>query len=304
MAHGAKTSCGCVSSFRDEGGGDTNNQCHTFTGGVSPNDRRRLRSPAIVLVLWDEFFTNKPKAATFSQQLVNDLVAGPFMNGLVQYGIGDGSITGTITLDTKQHPAPGTWDANSGDDATQVSSWVKDGTLTPAPAQDEADLLFLILLPTTTALTNGTNSDGSPNTNICGWHGHQKFNGSSVNDDLFWAVIRTDKADTSSEQNFVNSVAFCVGHELAEAFTDRDGNGFTASNGCEIGDICENQAFFSYRGWSVEQYWSNWDSLCINGDQPISIKKFLALVNIDGKQGLRQLDVPIINRSSLAAAAP
>jgi hypothetical protein len=271
---------------------------------VAPNDRRRLRSPAVVLVLWDEFFINQPKAATFSQQLVNDLVAGPFMNGLVQYGIGDGSIVGTISLDTKQNPAPSTWDVNSGDDATQVSNWVKDGTLSPTPAQDEANLLFLILLPITTALTNGTNSDGSPNTNICGWHHHQKFNASSTNDDLFWAVIRTDQADTSNEQNFVNKVAFCVGHELVEAFTDRDGDGFTASNGCEIGDICETKAFFTYRGWSVEQYWSNWDSVCINGDQPISLRRFLGAVNVDGQQGLRQLKMPIIDRKSMAAAVP
>jgi hypothetical protein len=307
MSQRAKAPCGCVSRLRVESaGGDTNSNCHSFTGGLQPNDRRRLRNPAVVLVLWDNFFATNPKAVTVAQQLVTDLVRGPFMNGLVQYGIGDGSLAGTIPLDTGNHPAPATWDSGADDDKNQVSQWLKDNanTLSPKPAQDEASLIFLILLPTSTALTNGKNSDGSPNTNICGWHKHQKFNSSSANDDLFWAIIRTDGADGSSAQNFVNSVAFCVGHELAEAFTDRDGGGFVGSNGCEIGDICETKTFFNYRGWNMEQYWSNWDSNCIHGDQPISMKKYLGLIGVDGRQGLRQLKLSTINRNSLAGAVP
>jgi hypothetical protein len=91
---------------------------------------------------------------------------------------------------------------------------------------------------------------------------------------------------------------------LAEAFTDRDEDGFKASNGCEIGDLCETKAFFGYRGWNVEQYWSNWDAVCIKGDSPISMSKYCGLLNVDARNGLKQLNAPVINRSSLAARVP
>jgi hypothetical protein len=120
----------------------------------------------------------------------------------------------------------------------------------------------VILLPSTLALTNGTNSDGTPNTNVCGWHHNRKFNDASSADDLFWCVVRTDGADKSSAKNFVNSVAFCLSHEAAEALTNRDGQGWHGDT-CEIGDLCEQASdsgpiiTYSYRGWNVEKYWSN-----------------------------------------------
>jgi hypothetical protein len=305
MRSQSKAPCGCVSRLRTTSvGGDTNGGCHDFTGGLNPNSRRRLRRPSIVLVLWDQFFITKPNAVTFANLLMNDLIRGPFMNGLVQYGISDGAVLSTIVLDTVTHPAPATWDSGANDDGDQVVSWLNDGTLSPKPAKNEAALLFFLLLPTTTQLTNGKNDDGTPNTNVCGWHKHRKFNGSSDNDDLFWGVIRTDGADTTSERKFVNSVAFCAGHELAEAFTDRDGQGFLASNGCEIGDICETKTFFNYRGWNVEQYWSNWDSACIAGNEPISLIKFLRLMKLDPTKGVRALHTSVIDRNFMGSAAP
>jgi hypothetical protein len=305
MPQEKKKPCGCgVSRLRaDALTGDTNSICHDFTGGLQPNDRRRLRRPSIVLVLWDNFFASAKAQAT-AKQLITDLVQGPFMNALVQYGIGDGVLANTIVLDTTTHPAPGNWDNGSEDDKNQVLQWVNDGTISPKPVVDESSLVFFFFLPTTTTITNGKNNDGSPNTNICGWHKSQKFNGNSQNNDLFWGLVRTDGADKSSELNFVNSVAFCVGHELAEAFTDRDGGGFVASNGCEIGDLCETKAFFNYRGWNVEQVWSNWNSSCVRGDGPISLKQFLAAMNVDPKTGVRQLKLSELSRNTMAAALP
>jgi hypothetical protein len=169
-------------------------------------------------------------------------------------------------LDTDTHPAPDTWDVGANSDVNQVVSWLKDGTLSPKPRKNEGSLLFLLFLPRTTKLTNGKNNDGTPNTNLCGWHKHLKFNDSSDKDDLFWGLVRTDGANTTPAKVFVNSVAPCLGHELAEAVTDRDEEGFLTSNGCEIGDLCETKSFFTYPTWTVEQYWSNWDSACINGN--------------------------------------
>src|SRR5436305_255358 len=69
---------------------------------------------------------------------------------------------------------------------------------------------------------------------------------------------RTTGAPQTSGDAFVKSVSYCVSHEIGEALTNRDGGGyFRSSDGCEIGDLCEQNGNFNYRGWDVEQYWSN-----------------------------------------------
>jgi hypothetical protein len=248
----------------------------------------------VVLVLWDHYYTTNSDAVTAAKQLITDLVSGPFINGLTQYGIHRGSLINTIVIDTNnspspKNPAPKVWDIGDGNDATQVLAWINNGTLSPQPqSSPQGVLLYFIFMPTATQLTAGKNSDGTPNTNVCGWH-HSGNLSDPNSTPVFWAVVRTDQAPQTKGQAFVSQFAYCVGHELAEALTDpKGGSGFGASNGCEIGDICELHTF-TYRGWSIEQYWSNWDAACINGDQPVSVRKFLAAIGYSGSNGLRGL---------------
>src|SRR5262249_53571732 len=136
-----------------------------------------------------------------------------------------------------------------------------------------------------------------------------QYNTTSTDYDLFWVVINTysdiNNVDSSSAFAFANYLAF-ISHELCKAFTNR-GNGFITSNGCEISDICERRGpdivsggnTFSccishtyevdssiwrsnpdpsfpgpgkreFGGVGVEQYWSNWNNRCRDGDEPIS----------------------------------
>ena len=284
-------SCGSVSSLLEQDGG-TNASCHGFTGGVAPGGEILLPQARVILILWDHYFVTHAEAVADAKQLMMDLVSGRFVNGLTQYGIHRGTLVNTIVIDTNTTPAPTTWDVNDGNDAKQIVAWINDGIVSPQPSVPRGQFipseLYFIFMPSTTQLTAGKNSDGTPNTNVCGWHN----SGNLANDastPVFWALVRTDQAPRTSELAFVSSVAFCVGHELAEALTDgHPGLGFTASNGCEIGDICElNQ--FTYRGWSIEQYWSNWDATCVNGDNPVSLRKFLRSISYNASSGLRGL---------------
>jgi hypothetical protein len=263
--------------------------------------------------LWEDFFVNTGGAAAKATQCVSDLVAGSFVNSLVQYGVDRGSVVTTVTISsTTAKPNKSTWDSGGSDDGDQLVAWLKqnNGPITVTPAINETQLLYVILLPTTLALTNGTNSDGTPNTNVCGWHNHRKFNDASSADDLFWCVMRTDGADKSSAKNFVNSVAYCVSHEMAEAVTNRDGQGWhgdDSSSSCEIGDLCEQISdtgpliTYFYRGWSVEKYWSNWDKACIQGEEPVSLRAFLNAIGFDTARPLSQLGTPVINLSFIAS---
>jgi hypothetical protein len=51
-------------------------------------------------------------------------------------------------------------------------------------------------------------------------------------------------------------------HEMAESFTDRNGNGYKAPNGCEIGDVCESEGADRFGHWRIERYWSDADQVC------------------------------------------
>lgn len=302
--------CGGVSSIRP-GLGGTNSGCHGNTGGVTAHQKHIITAPQIVLVLWDDFFVNTAGAPAMATQLMTDLVTGPFMNGLVQYGVDRGFVVATTPISsTVNRPNKTTWDSSGYDDGDQLVAWLDSGTITLKPSINETHLLYVIFLPTTLALTNGTNPDGTPNANVCGWHKHRKFNGSSGADDLFWCVVRTDSAPTSSPSAFVSSIAFCAGHETAEALSNRDDQGWHGddNNGCEIGDLCEQQGTtFRYQArstgtpWNVEKYWSDWDNACILGNQPVSVLAFLKAIGFDRNQPLSRLDTPVISLSYMAS---
>jgi hypothetical protein len=274
--------------------GGVNGRCHTYISGVKANQKRILGNPRVVLIFWGHNYVTNSNDVTAGVQLISDLVTGPFMNGLVQYGVDRGSVAGKFVIDTNRNkPAPAMLDEMQAQ--AQIISWLNAGTVKPAPSIDETNLLYFLFPPPTTQLTL---TDGT--TGFCGYHLHGKFNSDSHHDDLFWAIVSTSGATPGTGTMFANSFAYCVSHELDEAFSDRDNQGFIAENGCEIGDICETKTFFPYRGWMVEQYWSNWDSSCIQGDQPVSLRKYLRSIGFDASHGLRSLHTPVINLEYMA----
>jgi hypothetical protein len=108
-------------------------------------------------------------------------------------------------------------------------------------------------------------------------------------------VKTNDVGPPSSTAAFLNGVAPKVSHELVEQFADRNGS-FE-----ELGDPCNNN-YFPYRGWTVEQYYSDWDQGCINGDSPVSLKRFLTAIQFDFQhKGLRALGASTINIEFIAS---
>lgn len=282
--------------------GDTNSACHDYSGGVQPNNKHVMRNPKVVLLLWDSYYSSNPDAVTLAEKLVNDLLTGTFMNGLAQYGVGRGMLIKTLLIDTNVFPAPDTWDTKGTSDADQIKSWVKDGVIFPEPSVNNTDLLYFLFLPRSTKLTNGKRSDGTVITDVGGWHSYGKvIDSQSQDNDLFWGLVRTDNADSTTEKTFIQSLGGIVSHELNEAFSNRDQQGFTGG-GCEIGDICELKDTYDYSGdWKVQQYFSQWDNSCIHGDAPVSLRKFLGAISFDINQGLRSLGTSVINTQFIAS---
>jgi hypothetical protein len=158
---------------------------------------------------------------------------------------------------------------------SQLITWLDDGVVTPKPAFDEVDLVYLIFAPHDTTLSLGGLTSG-----FCGYHQHGRyFTHWSQRDNLIWATV-TGCNNSLGGEIFVDSIGFCVTHELSEAFSNPTGDGWYADNvannkGCEIGDICEADAAgkqiekvpytVSDRTYDVEMYWSNAAAACVTG---------------------------------------
>jgi hypothetical protein len=298
-----------------------NGCCHSWTAGVQPNSKHVIRSPRVMVILWGHYYETSSDAVAYATQLVTDLVTGPFMDMLCQYGVAKGSMAGTAVIDTSQlNPAPDTIDSDG--IKKQLKQWFNANTI-PAPANNEESLAYFIFPPTTTELTlDSLKGD----VDFCGYHQWDTFNQGSTNPDVFFQIVSTKAAyanntdpltNTTDALAFVSALSPCVGHELAESFTDRDNQGYISTactnpdgstQTCEIGDICENKASFSYQRpgslqtWNVEQYWSGWDNSCVKGNSPVSMKRFLSAINFDYQHlGLRSLGTPTINIQYVAS---
>lgn len=129
----------------------------------------------------------------------------------------------------------------------------------------------------------------------------------------YWAIVKTYATDLTNSHKFASDLAQIVSHELVEQFVDRNGSF------AELGDACQGNPLYSYRGWQVQQFLSAWDStatqclnnkncVCINLDGPVSLKRFLTAIGFDfQKNGLSQLGTlsggnpPVININYIAS---
>ena len=278
----SKSPCGCggVSSVRSDLGGvaaSVNGSCHGFVGGVSGHQKHVVPKPQVVLIYWDQYFTDTAAAVTSMDQFVSDLATGGYWSGLRQYGVGAAGLSGHAVINMTKYPTPNSQNPGKPFSESQLQAqlvqWLNDGAVTPKPAGNEENIVYLIFSPTDTTLSLGGNTSG-----FCGYHQHGNYNATTSRANLIWGTVRgyTKAVGAQAGQNFVDSISFCVSHELSEAFSNTDGNGYyNDSNGCEIGDICEANAtggccitvpyVVSGRTWKVERYWSNLDSTCISG---------------------------------------
>jgi len=267
----------------------TNDICHGNTDGVEPHDKAIIAHVRVMVLCWGKFYEQHSDAVDNAYALCRDLVTGSYFNGLAQYGVGRGSMAGTANINFASPPA-----TLSEDEARDnLFAWLGNGSLL-APAIDEPSLLYVLFLPPETKPTISTGKD-----DFCGYHHWAKLHPESKDSDVFWALIRTDSADQTSGSAFIKSLSYCVSHEIVEAVSSRDGRGYYKGT-CEIGDLCEQTGTYNYRDWQVEQYWSQWDEKCINGENSVSLRRFLQIRGISGGS-LTALHTKIINVEYIAS---
>ncbi|MBU3062721.1 hypothetical protein KO481_14465 [Nocardia sp. NEAU-G5] len=291
----------------------TNAVCRCDTSGVAADENTKfvIAHPAVAVICWGTYYhpiirvgagTRINAGLDAAKRLCQDLLAGQYVNQLSQYGVGHGSVVQAVQLNV--NPPATLTEAEA---ATFLKGNIPGGVR--SPAVDEANLLYVLFLdPATKPTVLDSSGMPLPTGSFCGYHKSAKYNDNSVGDDLFYAVIRTDNRKGNTPAGTIANVAYCVSHELAEIVTNpRDTQGYTGTQGCEISDLCETGGkcgtncctTFGYRNWNVEQYWSNWASNCVRGDDPVSMRNVLSTTV--GGFSFRALKTPIINIEYIAS---
>ena len=170
-----------------------------------------MPNPRVVPILWGHDYVAYPTTSKYIEQLVSDLVKGPFMDGLAQYGVRRGSVVTPIIIDDQHPPSTITYyDTNNhlvDQITTQLIAWIHAGLVPAPPSNSDINQVYLIIPPpeTTPQTYNGA---GDPIGNgIQGWHNEGVTNPSPP-PTYYWAIVKTnDCGSPSTGITFVNNFA-------------------------------------------------------------------------------------------------
>jgi hypothetical protein len=229
-----------VVSYSNQGIGACPTQVTKHAGGS-------IAKPNTGMVFWGSAWNLAPNTdtrATFSANTQWLSTTYAFWNRLNEYGVSaGGSYRGTFTY------TGGVTGANLTE--AQIRSGITDAlTNTAHLAAGVSDIWVVMLPPGSSSQTDVVN----------GWSGHHdhytaSFSGTNV--DVKYAVIEPSLGDTGA----------VISHELMEAASDPDLNGWFVTNGGEIGDLCRGVALPGGAGSignrPVETVWSQKACACV-----------------------------------------
>jgi hypothetical protein len=256
-----------------------NDGCHGWIGTMDANEGHVMAHPKVYAIYWDDVYFHPGPTVDLMNQFLGDILTSDyFMKALQQYGVNQGQFVGYTVIPQGMSPAPAVLSKLG--IQNQLSAWIANGTVPIGPTPNEENLLYVIFTPHTTVLaSNGSDVAFEPSECLCGIHDSGRYTNAKGADNLFWAIIQewhNHPALPGSPHEFVGSCSWCVSHEMVEAFTNRDGQGYQNDNQCEIGDVCECSAgsedhktpiikveiSVEGRNWYVQPYWDNANQSC------------------------------------------
>jgi hypothetical protein len=233
-----------------------------------------LANPFVYPIFWGSAYSTRSSTGVLTWQHPCVASIGTFLNalrgkwlsGLSQYGVHTlGAFEGEPDTLAPGTDPTGLTGAQIEHELIRFITWSQVGV----PLPNEAERCFLMVLPPTAALTDAPGA--------CGYHLSTYYAKASGENNLFYAVIATTGVSPAlSGDDFINNISYCISHELAEMFTNPDGQGWfadaepaTGEQSCEIGDICETKGTVQTLGkWTVEKYWSQADDTCFDPSSP------------------------------------
>lgn len=208
-----------------------------------------LSRELLYLIYWGQAWTRPGTTPSADQvtRTVRTMLASVYMSGLAQYrGVGRGEVRGTKVLDSSEPPSGFTDD--------EVGQFVRDHIAAGAiPGPDAGNqTVYGVVTPP------GVKPDHAE-----GEHNTSDAHGQKIHYAWF--------ANAGS----VHALTGIMSHEIVEAATDPEGDGFLGVEGtcsqegwCEIADICRSAGVVD--GVAVRSYWSDEAGKCIIPAAPVS----------------------------------
>ena len=209
-----------------------------------------MPQPHVIPILWGHDYVANPTAAQNLKQMVLDLVTGPFMNGMAQYGVQRGTVAAQIIIDDVNPPKTLVYtdqQNNLVDEVTkQLINWIAAGTVPPPSSPNDVNQLYLIFPSTETTVEIYNGASDPIGNGVQGFHNEGVTN-SPPPPTYYWAIVKTNDVSsvTSPDFGISDGLAQKVCHELAEQFVDINGTYL------EVGDPCLNNSEI-YEGFTIQ----------------------------------------------------
>jgi hypothetical protein len=200
-----------------------------------------LYTAHVRLIFWGKEWASA-NAPTSKNTVIGDvdtILAGPYLEGLVQYGVYQVHVDRIIDLSLEDPPNP-IGDDDAGD---RVKKLIDDGVL-PQPDEETTPAISVVFLPSTVnnkTLTLPPNKIGR----------HSSY----LHFDNFWfSSIYVAWVGNDGTRDFISAD---FSHELVETLTDPEGDGWQVEPRSrftwnEIGDVCNST--MSLNGVTVSSY--------------------------------------------------
>jgi hypothetical protein len=228
----------------------------TFISGPG----KTLTNVHVQLIFWGAWWNNNPLAAQVNNADA-DLLAGPYMTYLAQYGVHRGNVRGITFANDSE---PGTFSHQSV--GNFINNLLHNDRL---PEPDEGwPIVYAVIMPANSAFSGDSRIETVPlppstvsqvtgaNTRFI-WSDKDIFD--VDNDPAYFLWTGND-----GTLDFITTV---LSHELVELATDPNGgNGVRlagcAGASCQIGDVCQGWCDF-VRRVKAQAYWSQLDGTCV-----------------------------------------
>jgi hypothetical protein len=181
---------------------------------VATNLSHIMPNPVVIPIFWGSAYVEStptnPTQRTNLTQMFNDLVTGPFMSGLAQYGVYGATMVPPIVINDTNPPTSITYtDSNNNlvDDITKkLISWIQAGTVPAPPSPNDPNTLYMILPPTeSTIYIYNTSSDPIGN-GVQAFHNEGRTHPPSP-PTYYWGIVKTNDAGDPTTLDFVNAVS-------------------------------------------------------------------------------------------------
>jgi hypothetical protein len=243
----------------------------------------KLTNVHLQLIFWGAWWNGNPLAAQVTNAVAN-LLAGPYMTYLAQYGVGRGRIRGTTFANDSE---PGFFAANAiGDFLLNLL----DQDRLPEPDEDWP-IVYAVIMPANSQFQGLSPPDPTvpvPARTLSVVNG---FNSSVIWNDYDLGDVDNDPAYYfwTGNDGTLDYITTVFSHELVELASDPNGGDGVRQVGCsggscQIGDVvpvCQNWCDY-VRGVRAQAYWSQLDG---NGALPkyYSVRRTLFGKSIGGK---------------------